>query len=350
MPTTVAALSAPQASASFETIDLERRDLRPNDVRIDIRYAGICHSDIHQARDEWGQGIFPMTPGHEILGTVAEVGSDVSDHQVGDVVGVGCFVDSCLECAACKDGEEQFCEKGVVQTYSSKGYDDEVTQGGYSQQVVVRSHFVVKIPDGVDLAGTTPLLCAGITTYAPLKRHGVGPGTRVGVIGMGGLGHVAVKIAAAMGADVTVLSRTDAKKDDGLEFGAKAYVATEDKGVFKELAGSFDLLVNTVGAAVPLDRFLGTLDRGGVMVNLGAPSESLEVGAFSLLSFRRGVEGSMVGGLPETQEMLDFCAEHDITATVEVIGVDQVDEYYDKVVDGDVRYRAVIDVESFDRS
>jgi uncharacterized zinc-type alcohol dehydrogenase-like protein len=346
MTTTISALSTSKASADFEETTIERRDLRDDDVRIDIRWAGICHSDIHQARDEWGQGVFPMTPGHEIIGTVSEVGSAVTDHAVGDVVGVGCFVDSCLECAACKDGEEQFCEKGVVQTYSSTGYDDEITYGGYSRQVVVRDHFVLRIPDGVDLAGTTPLLCAGITTYAPLKRHGVGDGTRVGVIGMGGLGHVAVKIAAAMGAEVSVLSRTDAKKDDGLEFGAKNYYATEDESVFDDLAGSFDLLVNTVGAAVPLDSFLGLLDRGGRMVNLGAPSESLEVGAFSLLTMRRGIEGSMVGGLPETQEMLDFCAEHGITATVEVISADQVDDYYDKVVDGDVRYRAVIDAET----
>lgn len=346
MTTTAVALSVPRASASFETTTIERRDLRPDDVRIDIRWAGICHSDIHQARDEWGQGVFPMTPGHEIVGTVAEVGADVTDHAVGDVVGVGCFVDSCLECEACRDGEEQFCSKGVVQTYSAEGYDGEVTHGGYSQQVVVRDHFVVKVPDGVDLAATTPLLCAGITTYAPLKRHEVGPGTRVGVIGMGGLGHVAVKIAAAMGGDVAVLSRTDAKKDDGLAFGANDYYSTEDESVLDDLAGTFDLLINTVGAAVPLDSFIGLLGRGGTMVNLGAPSESLETSAFSLLTMRRALEGSMVGGLAETQEMLDFCAEHGITATVEVITADQVDDYYDRVVDGDVRYRAVIDVES----
>ncbi len=343
MTTTVAALSAPEAEASFERTELERRDLRANDVRIKIAYAGICHSDIHQARDEWGGGIFPMTPGHEIVGTVEEIGDDVTTHAVGDVVGVGCFVDSCLDCDACRDGEEQFCSKGVVQTYSAKDYAGEITYGGYSEQVVVRDHFVVKVPDGVDLAATTPLLCAGITTYAPLKRHDV-RGKKVGVIGMGGLGHVAVKIAAAMGAEVTVLSRTDAKKDDGLEFGAQDYVATEDRAAVRKLRGTFDLLVNTVGSAVPLDAFLGLLGRGGTMVNLGAPTESLEVKAFSLLTLRRGLEGSMVGGLPETQEMLDFCAEHGITATVEVIGADEVDEYYDKVVDGDVRYRAVIDV------
>ncbi len=350
MTTTVPALSVPRASADFEPTTIERRDLRGNDVRIDIRWAGICHSDIHQARDEWGGGIFPMTPGHEIIGTVSEVGSDVTDHAVGDVVGVGCFVDSCLECEACKDGEEQFCATGVVSTYGATGFDDEITYGGYSRQVVVRDHFVVKIPDGVDLAGTTPLLCAGITTYAPLKRHGVGEGTRVGVIGMGGLGHVAVKIAAAMGADVAVLSRTDAKKDDGLAFGAKDYYATEDESVFEDQQGTFDLLINTVGAAVSLDAFLGLLGRGGTMVNLGAPTESLEASAFSLLTMRRGLEGSMVGGLEETQEMLDFCAEHGITATVEVIAADQVDDYYDRVVDGEVRYRAVIDAETIGAS
>ena len=344
MTTTAAALSVPQASASFEATTLERRDLRPDDVRIDIAWAGICHTDIHQARDEWGGGVFPMTPGHEIVGTVSEVGSEVTDHAVGDLVGVGCFVDSCLECEACRDGEEQFCAEGVVQTYGAEDRHGERTYGGYSQQVVVRDHFVVRIPDGADPAGTTPLLCAGITTYAPLKRHGVGPGSRVGIIGMGGLGHVAVKIAAAMGADVAVLSRTDSKSEDGLAFGAKEYFATEDESVFTEQQGSFDLLLNTVGAAVPLDSFLGLLGRGGTMVNLGAPSESLEASAFSLLTMRRGLEGSMVGGLPQTQEMLEFCAEHGITATVEVISADQVDDYYDRIVDGDVRYRAVIDV------
>lgn len=346
MTTTVSALSTPKAGAGFETTEIERRDLRGNDVRIEIEYAGICHSDIHQARGEWGGEKFPMVPGHEILGKVVEVGGDVTAHQVGDTVGVGCFVDSCLECEACKDGEEQFCSKGVVQTYNAQGYDGEPMNGGYSQQVVVRDHFVVRIPDGVDHAATTPLLCAGITTYNPLKRHGAGPGKKVGVIGMGGLGHVAVKIAAAMGAEVDVLSRSDAKKEDGLSFGASGYYATEDESVFDDLAGQYDLLVNTVGDGIPLDSFMGLLGRGGVMVNLGAPSDNLEVGAFSLLPFRRAIEGSMVGGLPETQEMLDFCAEHGITATVEVITADQVDEYYDKVVHGDVRYRAVIDVAS----
>ncbi|MYV95580.1 NAD(P)-dependent alcohol dehydrogenase [Streptomyces sp. SID1034] len=346
MSTTVPALSTSKAGSPFERITLERRDLRSNDVRIDIRYAGICHSDIHQARDEWGVALFPMTPGHEIIGTVAEVGPDVTAHRVGDVVGVGCFVDSCLECEACRDGEEQFCSRGVVQTYAQKDYQGDVTYGGYSRGIVVRDHFVLKIPDGVDLAATTPLLCAGITTYAPLKRYGVGPGVKVGVIGMGGLGHVAVKIAAALGAEVSVLSRTDSKKEDGLAFGAEHYYATEDGSAFDRLAGHFDVLVNTVGAGIPLDEFLGTLGRGGTMVNLGAPSDALEIPAFALLAMRRAVAGSMVGGLEQTQEMLDFCAEHGITATIELISADQVDEYYEKVVSGAVRYRAVIDTDT----
>ncbi|WP_298885579.1 NAD(P)-dependent alcohol dehydrogenase [uncultured Serinicoccus sp.] len=346
MTTTTPALAAASAGADFERVQIERRDLRPDDVRIDIRWAGICHTDIHITREEWGGTIYPLTPGHEILGTVTEVGSDVTGHAVGDVVGVGCLVDSCGECQPCRDGEEQYCLKGAVQTYGQEDYHGEVTKGGYSGEVVVRDHFVVKIPDSydeADYAGVTPLLCAGITTYHPLKEAGVGPGSRVGVIGMGGLGHVAVKIAAAMGADVTVLSRTDSKKQDGMSFGATDFRATEDGTAFEELAGSFDLLVNTVGSGIPLDSYMGLLDRGGVLANVGAPEDSLQVSAFSLLANRRSIKGNMIGGLPEHQEMLDFCAEHGITATVEVIDAGQVDEYYDKVVAGDVRYRAVID-------
>ncbi len=344
MTTTVTALSAPEASAAFETTTLERREVSGDDIRIDISFAGICHSDIHTVREEWGTASFPLTPGHEIVGTVAEIGPEVTRFKVGDTVGVGCFVNSCGKCAACKDGEEQFCAEGVVQTYNSKDYDGTPTQGGYSQGIVVREHFVVKVPDSLELSATAPLLCAGITTYAPLKRYGAGPGTKVGVIGMGGLGHVAVKIAHAMGAEVHVLSRTEDKKDDGLEFGADEYHATKTDGsVFEKLAGEFDLIINTVGAGIDLDQYFGLLGRGGTMVNVGAPSEKQDFSMFSLLTMRRVYAGSMVGGLEETQEMLDFCAEHNITATVEVIRGDQVDDYYDKVVSGDVRYRAVID-------
>ncbi|SDU99724.1 uncharacterized zinc-type alcohol dehydrogenase-like protein [Microlunatus sagamiharensis] len=346
MTTTVTALSVPEAGASFETVELERRDLRSDDVRIDIAYAGICHSDIHTVRGEWGERPFPITPGHEIIGTVAEVGSAVSRVKIGDTVGVGCFVDSCGECAACKDGEEQFCERGVVQTYATPDYHGEVTQGGYSQGVVVRDHFVLTIPDGVDLAATTPLLCAGITTYSPLKAHGVGPGSKVAVVGMGGLGHVAVKIAKALGAEVTVLSRTTSKEEDGRSFGADDYRATKDGNAFEELASSFDFILNTVGADLDVDAYLGLLGRGGTLVNVGAPSAPQKFGIFSLLTNRRNYAGSMVGGIPETQEMLDFCAEHGITATIELIDAGDVDAYYDKVVDGDVRYRAVIDAKT----
>jgi len=343
VPSFTTALQADDTSAPFKTTTIDRRDLRPDDVRIDIKFAGICHSDIHNVRGEWGTTKFPIVPGHEITGLVSEVGSDVSDHQVGDPVGVGCFVDSCGECEACKDGEEQFCTQGVVQTYASKDYHGEITYGGYSTSIVVKDHFVVRIPDAMDLAAATPLLCAGITTYAPLKRWGAGPGKKVAVVGMGGLGHVAVKIAAALGAEVSVLSRTDAKKADGKEFGATHYHATQDGAVFTELAGAFDLIINTVGADLELDDYFGLLGRGGVMVNVGAPGQPQKFNMFSLLANRRVYAGSMVGGLLETQEMLDFCAEHDIAATIETIDADQVDEYYDRVVDGHVRYRAVID-------
>jgi len=346
MTSTVTALSVPDPGAAFETIALPRRELRPDDVRIDVAYAGICHSDIHTVRGEWGERQFPITPGHEIIGTVAEIGPDVTSVRVGDTVGVGCFVDSCGECAACKDGEEQFCERGVVSTYATTDYYGEYTQGGYSEGIVVRDHFVLRIPEGVDLPSTTPLLCAGITTYSPLKAHVVGPGTKVAVVGMGGLGHVAVKIAHALGAHVTVLSRTTSKEEDGRAFGADEYRATEDAAVFDELAGSFDFLLNTVGADLDLDAYLGLLGRGGTLVNVGAPSAPQKFSMFSLLTNRRSYAGSMVGGIAQTQEMLDFCAEHGITATIELIDAAEVDDYYDKVVDGHVRYRAVIDAKS----
>ena len=344
MTTTVTALSAANATAPFEASSLERRSLRPDDVRIDIAFAGICHSDIHTVREEWGPASFPLTPGHEIVGTVAEVGPEVTRYQVGDRVGVGCFVNSCGECAACKDGEEQFCDKGVVGTYNGTDYDGTATQGGYSQGIVVREHFVVRIPDGMDLAVATPLLCAGITTYSPLRRHHTGPGSKVAIVGMGGLGHVAVKIAAAMGAEVSVLSRTKAKESDGRAYGASSYYATADESVFSDLAGTFDLIINTVSADLPVDAYLGLLGRGGTLVNVGAPSGPQQFGMFSLLTNRRSYSGSMVGGLGETQEMLDFCAEHGVTSTIELIDAADVNAYYEKVVNGDVRYRAVIDV------
>ncbi|MFR9727687.1 NAD(P)-dependent alcohol dehydrogenase [Saccharopolyspora sp. MS10] len=337
------ALAAPRPGAPLERTTIDRRDLRPDDVLIDIAYAGICHSDLHQASEEWGEAIFPMVPGHEIAGTVASVGSEVTAHRVGDRVGVGCMVDSCGECEACRAGTEQFCARGNVQTYNGVGFDGENTYGGYSGQVVVRDAFVCRIPDGVGLDEAAPLLCAGITTYSPLNQWGAGPGKRVAVVGLGGLGHMAVKIAAAMGAEVTVLSQSLKKQEDGLRLGAAAYRATSDPDTFTALRGSFDLIINTVSAELPVDSYLSLLATGGAMVNVGAPPVPLSYNAFSLIAGNRSLAGSMIGGIRETQEMLDFCAEHGIGAEIETIGADQVNEAYERVRNSDVRYRFVID-------
>jgi uncharacterized zinc-type alcohol dehydrogenase-like protein len=337
------ALSTPSAGAPFAATTIERRELGERDVQIDVAYCGICHSDIHQARNEWGNSIFPMVPGHEIAGIVAAVGPGVERFSVGDRVGVGCMVDSCGECEYCEAGEEQFCTKGNVQTYNARDYDGEVTYGGYSRQIVVKDRFVVKVPDAIELQDAAPLLCAGITTYVPLKHWNVGEGTKVAVIGMGGLGHVGVQIAAAMGAEVTVLSQTLSKQEDGLRFGAKHYYATSDRETFRELSGSFDLILNTVSANLPLDAYLRLLRVDGTMVTVGAPSEQDKVHAFSLIIGRRSLAGSSIGGLPDTQEMLDFCAAHGVRPAIELISADAVDTAYDRVVRSDVRYRFVID-------
>jgi uncharacterized zinc-type alcohol dehydrogenase-like protein len=338
------ALSAPAAGAPFETTTIERRELGEQDVLIDIRFCGICHSDIHQVKDEWGGSIFPMVPGHEIAGVVAAVGPAVSRFSPGDRVGVGCLVDSCGECEQCQAGEEQFCAKGAVPTYNGSGYDGEPTFGGYSQQIVVRERFVVRIPDSLELQDAAPLLCAGITTYVPFKHWQVGVGTKVAVIGMGGLGHVAVQIAAAMGAEVTVLSQTLSKQEDGLRLGAKSYHATAERSTFKELAGSFDLILNTVSANLDMNKYMRLLRVDGTLVNVGAPSEPLAVGAFTLIGARRSLAGSAIGGLPDTQEMLDFCAAHGVKPEIELIAADEVGEAYDRVERSAVRYRFVIDV------
>ena len=342
MPAT-SALSAPSSGAPFEQTTIERRELREDDVQIEVKFCGICHSDIHQARDEWGNAIFPMVPGHEIAGVVAAVGSAVTRFSVGDRVGVGCMVDSCGECEYCRAGEEQFCVKGNVQTYNARDYEGNVTYGGYSQGIVVKDRFVVKIPDAIELQEAAPLLCAGITTYVPLKHWRVGPDSKVAVIGMGGLGHVGVQIAAAMGAEVTVLSQSLSKQEDGLRFGAKHYYATSDRDTFKQLAGSLDLILNTVSANLNLDAYLRLLRVDGTMVTVGAPSDRDKVHAFSLISGRRSLAGSAIGGLPDTQEMLDFCAEHGVKPQIELIAAGDVDGAYDRVVASDVRYRFVID-------
>ncbi len=338
-----AALSTASAGAPLKANTIKRRELRADDVLIDIAYAGICHSDIHQVREEWGSAIFPMVPGHEIAGTVSEIGDDVTAHKVGDRVGVGCMVDSCGECEYCKQDQEQFCTKGAVMTYNGKGFDGEETMGGYSQQVAVRDAFVVGIPDSIDLDVAAPLLCAGITTYSPLKRWGVGKGSKVAVVGMGGLGHVAVKFAVALGAEVTVLSRTTSKKDDSIKYGAVDHLSTSDESTFKDLASTFDVIINTVSANLPLDSYLATLKPNGAMVNVGGPSDPCQFSAFSLLAGGKVMAGTMIGGIAETQEMLEVAAKHGIGAEIEVISADEVNEAYDRVVNSDVRYRFVID-------
>ncbi|MGA8045753.1 MAG: NAD(P)-dependent alcohol dehydrogenase [Dermatophilaceae bacterium] len=344
MPTTTRALAAPAAGEPLTPVTIERRDLRPDDVRIEIAYAGICHSDIHQAREEWGSALFPMVPGHEIAGTVTEVGDGVTSHRVGDRVGVGCMVDSCGECEMCRADHENFCTEKTVWTYNDTYPDGEVAMGGYSREVVVAEKFVLRIPDALDLDVAAPLLCAGVTVYTPLDRWGVGPDSSVAVVGMGGLGHMAVKIAAAMGADVTVLSQTTSKETDGRAFGASDYRATADGTVFKELRGRFDLVLNTVSADVPLDRYLGMLKPFGAVVNVGLPTNPQQLRIGSLISGDKVLTGSNIGGIAGTQAMLDFCAEHGIAATVERISADEVNEAYDRVVGSDVRYRFVIDV------
>lgn len=346
--TTTRALVAPTAGAAFEQRTVEHRELRADDVLIDIAYAGICHSDIHQVREEWGSAIFPMVPGHEIAGVITAVGAEVTRHRVGDRVGIGCMVDSCGKCEFCQAGEEQFCTEGAVMTYNGRGYDGEPTLGGYAQQVVASERFVVNIPDGIGLDEAAPLLCAGITTWTPLRRYGVTEGSRVAVIGLGGLGHMAVKLARALGAEVTVLSRSEKKREDATSLGATDYVATENPASLKALRNSFDLIVNTVSADLPIVTYLKMLKPLGTLVNVGLPPGAFEVPPGALIGGSRSLAGSNIGGIPATQEMLNFCAEHGIGATIEVIDADMVDVAYDRVVAGDVRYRFVIDTSTLE--
>lgn len=341
--TTVKAYAATAADQPLVATTIERRDLGPHDVAIDIAFAGICHSDIHTARGEWGRANYPVVPGHEIAGIVSAVGDEVTKHGVGDRVGVGCFVDSCRECEACLAGEEQYCRRGMTGTYNAVGRDGEPTQGGYSQAVVVDENYVCRIPAGIALDEAAPLLCAGITLYSPLRHWGAGPGKKVAIIGLGGLGHVGVKIAHAMGAEVTVLSQSLKKMEDGLRLGADHYYATSDPDTFSSLRDTFDLIINTVSVNLDMADYMGMLGINGTLVELGLPEHPIEVPAFALTRNRRSLAGSMIGGIAETQEMLDFCAEHGIGAEIEIISADYVNEAYDRVVSSDVRYRFVID-------
>jgi uncharacterized zinc-type alcohol dehydrogenase-like protein len=337
------AYAATAARAALAPFTIERREPGPRDVSIDIRYCGVCHSDIHQVADEWGGSIFPMVPGHEIVGTVAQVGDAVDRWSVGDVVGVGCFVDSCRACEACRAGEEQYCAEGMTPTYNGHERDGRTpTYGGYSTRIVVDEQYVVRVPDAIPLDRAAPLLCAGITTYSPLRHFGVKAGDRVAVVGLGGLGHMAVKIAKAMGAHVTVLSHSPGKRDDALRLGADDFVATGERGAFKQHARQFDFLLDTVSAPHDYGAYLGLLKRDGTMVLVGLPDPA-PLAAFPLVGLRRRLAGSMIGGIRETQEMLDFCAEHGIAADVEVIPIERINEAYERMLRSDVRYRFVID-------
>ncbi|MBG6225528.1 putative zinc-type alcohol dehydrogenase-like protein [Arthrobacter sp. CAN_A2] len=340
---TVKAYAAPSATDPLVPTTIERRDVGPKDVLIKIAYAGVCHSDIHTVRGEWGPQQYPLTVGHEIVGVVEEAGSGATRHKVGDRVGVGCMVNSCRECSNCLQGEEQYCLNGNVGTYASVDRDGSITQGGYSTHIVVDEDFVLTVPESIPYEAAAPLLCAGITTYSPLSHWNAGPGKKVAVVGMGGLGHMAVKIASAMGAEVTVLSQSLSKQEDGKRFGAEHYYATSDPDTFKQLENTFDLIINTVSAKIDLDAHLSLLGLNGTMVNVGAPADALPLHVFTLFNQRRSFAGSGIGGIRETQEMLDFCAEHGIAPEVELISADAINEAYERVLSSDVRYRFVID-------
>jgi uncharacterized zinc-type alcohol dehydrogenase-like protein len=325
----------------------ERREPGPRDVRIEILYCGVCHSDIHQARDEWGGSIYPMVPGHEIVGRVAHAGAEVTRFKVGDLAGVGCFVDSCRACRNCRDGEEQYCENHLVSTYNGTERDEKTpTYGGYSSQIVVEEDYTLRVPEGLPLPNVAPLLCAGITTYSPLRRFKIGEGQRVGVVGLGGLGHMGVKLAASMGAEVTVFSTSPDKEPDARGLGAHKFVVTKEPEKLAPLAGTYDFILDTVSAPHDVNMYLNLLRREGVMALVGAPEKPLEVHSFSLISGGKVLAGSMIGGIRETQEMLDYCADKGITSDVEVIDIRHINEAYERTVRGDVRYRFVIDMKT----
>ncbi|HHT0594068.1 TPA: NAD(P)-dependent alcohol dehydrogenase [Legionella anisa] len=339
--------AAQSVNAQLTPYSFDRRDVGKNDVLIDIHYCGICHSDIHQVRDEWGGSLFPMVPGHEIIGVVSQVGSSVTKFKVGDPVGVGCFVDSCRQCESCHEGMEHFCEKGMTLTYNNiERNSSNLAQGGYSTKIVVDENYVLKIPKNLPMDAAAPLLCAGITLYSPLRHWHAGPGKRVGILGLGGLGHMGVKLAHAMGAEVTILSHSLNKEADGKRMGADHFFATSDPGTFQKLTNYFDLIICTVSAKIDWNEYIKLLNRDGTMVVVGIPQESIPINPFPMISRRRSLAGSMIGGIKETQEMLDFCGKHNIASDIELIPIQQVNEAYERVVKSDVRYRFVIDIAS----
>jgi len=337
-----------EANAPLQPFTFDRRDLRDGDIAFDITYAGICHSDIHQAREEWGAAIFPMVPGHEIVGIVTAVGPGVTKFAVGDRVGVGVFIDSCRTCENCLAGQQQYCLKGMTGTYNEYERDGTtVALGGYSNKFVIDQDYALRVPANLEMSGVAPLLCAGITLYSPLRHWGAGPGKKIGVIGLGGLGHMGVKFAAAMGAEVTVFSHSAGKEADAKRMGATHFVVTKDPSVFAELSESFDLILNTVSAELDINQYLGLLKLNGTLVVIGLPGKPYEVTAFSLLRLRRSLAGSMIGGLPELQEMLEFCAANNIVSDVEIISADYINTAYERTVASDVKYRFVIDAATF---
>jgi uncharacterized zinc-type alcohol dehydrogenase-like protein len=342
--------AAAAAKAPLGPWEFQRREPREHDVVIEIKYCGICHSDIHQTRDEWSEyqeeAIFSMVPGHEIAGIVNAVGKNVTKYKIGDKVGVGCFVDSCRTCPECKQGLEQYCTVGTIWTYNARDKEAAPTYGGYSERIVVDENYVLRMPDNLPLDACAPLLCAGITLYSPLKHWGAGPGKKVAIVGLGGLGHMGVKLAHALGAEVTVLSHSLKKQADGKRLGADHFYATSDTETFTKLAGYFDLIINTVSALVDWKQYLNLLGVDGTMVVVGLPEKDIPIAAFSLTAGRRSLAGSQIGGIRETQEMLDFCSKHKIPCDIEVVPIQKVNEAYERVLKSDVRYRFVIDMAS----
>ncbi len=339
------AYSTPNATSQLTATTIERREPSDHDVQIAIQYCGVCHSDLHYARNEWGFTQYPAVPGHEIVGRVTAVADGVTKFKVGDTVGVGCLVDSCRTCPNCQSGLEQYCDTGMVMTYGGMEQQlDRPTLGGYAQSIVVTEDFVLRMPANLDLAAAAPLLCAGITTYSPLRHWKVGPGQKVGIVGLGGLGHMGVKFARAFGAHVVLFTTSPSKVEDAKRLGAHEVVISTDEAQMAAQAGTFDLILDAVSATHDLNAYLNLLKRDGNLVLVGAPEKPLPVAAFPLLFRRRSLSGSLIGGLPETQEMLDFCGEHNITCDIEMIRMDQINDAYERMLKSDVKYRFVIDM------
>jgi len=342
----VNAYAAQSATTPLTPFNFERRAVGPDDVKIDILFCGVCHSDIHQVRNEWGGSIYPMVPGHEIVGRITEIGSNVTTFKIGELAGIGCFVDSCRTCPSCLANEEQYCENGMTGTYNAKDKEGNPTYGGYSTQIVVDEKYTLHVSEKLPIEGVAPLLCAGITTYSPLRHWKIGKGHKVAVVGLGGLGHMGVKFAAAFGAEVTVLSTSKSKEQDALNLGAHHFAVTTDPQKMKSLKGSFDFILSTISADHDYNDYLNLLKVNGTLVLVGLPEHPSGVSAFSLVGQRRSLAGSMIGGIKETQEMLDYCAEHNIVSDVEVIKVADINNAYERMLKNDVRYRFVIDIAS----